>query len=118
MINNESRNLTRKRRHLRVREKVSGTPDKPRLVVYRSNKHIQAQIIDDVAGKTLVSSSSVQLKLKDGNNCEGAALVGQDLAKKAVKAGIKTVVFDRGGYVYHGRIKALADAARENGLIF
>lgn len=118
MIAKESRNAIRERRHLRVREKISGTEAKPRLCVFRSNKHIEAQLIDDVKGITLVSSSSVALKLKNGGNCEAAAKVGEDLAKKALSKGIEVAVFDRGGYLYHGRIAALADAAREAGLKF
>jgi large subunit ribosomal protein L18 len=90
----------------------------PRLVVFRSNKNIEAQIIDDVKGVTLVASSSVLLKIKVGGNCEAAAEVGKDIAAKAKKAGITKVVFDRGGYAYHGRVQALADAAREGGLLF
>lgn len=117
MIKKESRNVARQRRHVRVREKVSGTPEMPRLCVYRSNKHIEAQIIDDVKGVTLVSSSSVALKIY-GGNVEAAKKVGADLAAKAKKAGISKVVFDRAGYVYHGRVAALADSAREGGLIF
>lgn len=118
MIAKESRNSVRVRRHLRVREKVHGTSSKPRLCVFRSNKHIEAQIIDDEKGITLVSSSSTQLKLANGGNCEAAAKVGEDLAKKALAKGIEEVVFDRGGYIYHGRVAALAEAARENGLKF
>jgi large subunit ribosomal protein L18 len=118
MIVKESRNDVRKRRHARVRNKVSGTAECPRLNVFRSNTQIFAQIIDDVKGTTLVSSSSVELKIKNGGNAEGAALVGKDIAEKALKAKIKNVVFDRGGYLYHGRVKALAEAARENGLEF
>jgi large subunit ribosomal protein L18 len=118
MIQKESRNSVRERRHARVRERVTGTASAPRLVVFRSNKNIEAQIIDDVKGVTLVASGSVQLKLKNGGNCEGAAEVGKDLAAKAKKAGISHVVFDRGGYQYHGRVAALADAAREGGLLF
>ena len=118
MIEKKSRNAIRERRHLRVREKVSGTAARPRLCVFRSNKHIEAQIIDDVKGVTLVSSSSVSLKLSNGGNCEAAATVGADLAKKAVAKGIEEVVFDRTGYIYHGRVAALAEAARENGLKF
>ena len=118
MIRKESRNSVRQRRHERVREKVSGTPECPRLVVFRSNKNIEAQIIDDTKGITLVASSSVALKLSDGGNKEGAAKVGADLAKKALEKNIAKVVFDRGGYVYHGRVAALADAAREGGLQF
>ena len=118
MTKKESNNVARLRRHARVRDKVSGTAECPRLNVFRSNSQIFAQIIDDEKGTTLVSSSSVELKLKNGGNVEGAKQVGADIAKKANKAGIKTVVFDRGGYQYHGRVAALAEAARENGLEF
>ena len=118
MIVKESKNEMRKRRHTRVRNKVSGTAECPRLNVFRSNTQIFAQIIDDVKGTTLASSSSVELKLNNGGNAEGAALVGKDIAEKALKLKIKNVVFDRGGYLYHGRVKALAEAARENGLEF
>jgi len=119
MISKVSRNDARKIRHERVREKIVGTSECPRLCVFRSNANIYAQIIDDESGSTLVSASSLDkdLKLKN-NNIEAAAKVGESIAKKAVKAGIKCVVFDRGGYMYHGKIKALADAARENGLEF
>jgi large subunit ribosomal protein L18 len=117
-MKNVSNNVARLRIHSRVRNKVAGTPECPRLNVFRSNSQIFAQIIDDEKGTTLVSSSSVALKIKNGGNIEGAKIVGADLAKKAVKAGIKTVVFDRGGYQYHGRVAALAEAARENGLEF
>lgn len=118
MIKKESRNVVRKRRHDRVRAKISGTKECPRLNVFRSNNEIFAQIIDDTNGTTLVSSSSVELKIKNGSNIEGAILVGKDIAGKAKNKKIKTVVFDRGGYLYHGRVKALAEAARENGLEF
>lgn len=118
MIVKESKNEMRKRRHTRIREKISGTTECPRLNVFRSNTQIFAQIIDDVKGVTLVSSSSVELKIKNGGNVEGASLVGKDIAQKAKKAKISKVVFDRGGYLYHGRVKALAEAARENGLEF
>ena len=118
MIKKESNNVARLRRHARVRSKVSGTSEVPRLNVFRSNDNIFAQIIDDTKGNTLVSSSSVELKLKNGGNVEGAKLVGKDIAEKAKKAKIKTVVFDRGGYLYHGRVEALATSARENGLEF
>ncbi len=118
MIMKESRNDVRKRRHARVRKSVSGTAECPRLNVFRSNTQIFAQIIDDVKGVTLASSSSVELKIKNGGNVEGAKEVGKDIATKAKKLKIKEVVFDRGGYLYHGRVKALADAARENGLEF
>lgn len=118
MINKESKAVVRERKHARVRAKVSGTKDCPRLCVFRSNKHIEAQLIDDVRGATLVSASSVQLKLASGSNIEAAKAVGAELAKKAKEAKITTVVFDRGGYVYHGRVAALAEAAREGGLKF
>ena len=118
MINKESKNAVRVRKHERVRAKVSGTASCPRLCVFRSNKHIEAQLIDDVAKATLVSASSVQLKLENGSNIEAAKKVGADLAAKAKAKKISTVVFDRGGYVYHGRVAALADAAREGGLKF
>ena len=118
MIKSVSRNELRKVRHARVRNKVKGTNECPRLNVFRSNSNIFAQIIDDEKGVTLVSSSSVELKIENGGNVEGAKLVGKDIALKAKKAGITNVVFDRGGYLYHGRVEALADAARENGLEF
>ncbi len=118
MIEKESRNSLRERRHARVREKVKGTSSMPRLVVFRSNKNIEAQIIDDVKGVTLASSSSSALKLTNGGNIEAAKSVGLDLAKKALAKKIEKVVFDRGGYEYHGRVAALADAAREGGLHF
>jgi len=120
MIKKESNNAARVRRHARVRTKVSGTSAKPRLNVFRSAKHISVQIIDDVKGVTLVSASSMDkdLKITNGGNVEAAKKVGEAIAKKATKAKIKQVVFDRGGYLYHGRVKALAEAARENGLEF
>ena len=118
MIEKTPKNVARVRKHLRVRAKISGTAEKPRLCVFRSNKHIEAQIIDDVKGVTLVSASSTQLKLTNGSNCEAAAKVGADLAKKAKEKGIEVVCFDRAGYLYHGRVAALADAAREGGLKF
>jgi len=114
----ESRNAVRVRKHARVRAKISGTSSCPRLVVFRSNKHIEAQIIDDVKGATLVSASSVQLKLENGGNVEAAKAVGSEIAKLAKAKKISKVVFDRGGYIYHGRVAALADAAREGGLKF
>ena len=117
MIKKQSRNSMRIVRHERIRSKVVGTAEVPRLCVFRSNANIYAQIIDDSKGVTLVSASSLELKLKNVN-IEAATKVGESIAKKAVKAGIKKVVFDRGGYLYHGKIKALADAARENGLEF
>ncbi len=118
MIKKESSNIGRKRRHARIRATLSGTAECPRLNVFRSNSEIYAQVIDDVEGKTLVSSSSIALKLKNGGNIEAASAVGKDIAEKCNKAKIKKVVFDRGGNLYHGRVKALAEAARENGLEF
>ena len=118
MISKESKNVSRVRRHARVRAKVSGTAACPRLCVYRSNKNIEAQIIDDDKRVTLVASSSMSLKLENGSNVEAASKVGTDIAKKALAKKIKKVVFDRSGYVYHGRVKALAEAAREAGLEF
>ena len=115
MIKKESRNEMRKIRHERIRQQIIGTKDIPRLTVYRSNNNIYAQIIDDENGVTLASASSMKMK---GNNTEIAAKVGEAIAKEAKKAKITKVVFDRGGYLYHGRVKALADAARENGLEF
>lgn len=118
MIKKESKNSQRIMRHKRVRKNISGTSEMPRLNVFRSNTQIYAQIINDETGTTLASSSSVQLKIKNGGNIEGAKLVGADIAKKAKEANISKVVFDRGGYQYHGRVEALADTARENGLEF
>jgi len=118
MAKKATRNDIRLRRHARVRRKVSGTPECPRLNVFRSNSHIHAQIIDDVAGNTLVAASSVDMKLENGSNIEAAKQVGAEIAKRALEKNIDKVVFDRGGYVYHGRVQALADAAREGGLKF
>ncbi len=119
MIKRPDTNAQRLKRHKRVRGKISGTPERPRLNVFRSETNIYAQIIDDVAGKTLVSASSLEKSFEgSGSNCEGAKKVGQKLAEKAKAAGITTVVFDRGGYVYHGRVAALAEGAREGGLEF
>ena len=117
MIKKESRNVARLRRHKRVRNNISGTKSRPRLNVFRSNKEIYVQVIDDEKQITLASSSSKSLKI-NGGNIEGAKKVGEDIAQKCKKLKIKTVVFDRGGYLYHGRVKALADSARENGLEF
>ena len=117
MISKVSRNDVRVERHKRVRTKVFGTHDVPRVCVFRSNTNIYAQIINDEEGITLVSASSLELKDK-GSNKEAAALVGENLAKKAKKAGITKVVFDRGGYLYHGRVKALADKLRDGGIEF
>ena len=117
-----SRDLHRKRVHDRVRTKVSGTTERPRLCVYRSLDHIYAQVIDDHTGKTLVSASSVdgetKKNLKTGGNVAAAKVIGKAVAERAKAAGVQKVVFDRGGYKYHGRVKALADAAREAGLQF
>lgn len=120
MIKKVSRNEMRLERHKRIRKTLSGTAERPRLNVFRSNANITAQIIDDEKGVTLVSASSLDkdLNIKNGGNIEASKLVGALVAKKAKKAKIKKVVFDRGGYLYHGRVKALADAARENGLEF
>jgi ribosomal protein L18, bacterial type len=111
-----NREAARKRRHTRVRKRVVGSPERPRLCVYRSLGHIYAQVIDDLAGHTLAAASS--LGASNGGNIEGAAAVGKAIAEKAKAAGVTKVVFDRGGFIYHGRIKALADAAREGGLDF
>ena len=118
MIKKLDKNVSRLRRHARVRAKLSGTSEAPRLCVYRSNKNIEAQIIDDTKGATLVASSSMALKLENGSNVEAAGKVGKDIAEKALAKNIKKVVFDRSGYIYHGRVKALAEAAREAGLDF
>jgi large subunit ribosomal protein L18 len=108
------------RRHRRIRKKVSGTADRPRLAVYRANKHIHVQIIDDVAGRTLVAASTLDPTLRGDTtgNCDAAAAVGRLVAERARAAGIEQVVFDRGGFLYHGRVAALADAVREGGLEF
>ena len=108
----------RERRHQRVRGKVGGTAERPRLAVFRSNRGIEAQLIDDLEGKTLAAASWLNLKSFKGSKTEQAAEVGKLLAQNAKKANVETVVFDRGGYLYHGRVKALADAAREGGLKF
>ncbi|MDD3107016.1 MAG: 50S ribosomal protein L18 [Bacilli bacterium] len=120
MIKKTSRNKMRLVRHLRIRKNISGTATLPRLNVFRSNAHIYAQLIDDVAGVTLVSASSIdqELKLTNGSNVEAATQVGTLVAKRALEKNIETVVFDRGGYIYHGRVKALAEAARAAGLKF
>lgn len=117
MVNKPDKNLARLRRHRRVRGKISGTAEYPRLDVFRSSKHIYAQIIDDVSGTTLVAASSLDKGFEGlGGNAEAAAKVGEAIAEKAIAKGIKKVVFDRGGFVYHGRVKALADGARKGGL--
>ena len=119
MISKIDRKATRQRRHLRVRNKISGTAECPRLCVYRSNTNLYAQIIDDVAGVTIVSASTLDKNVKTKHaNKEAAKEVGTLIAKKAIEKNIKTVVFDRGGYIYHGVVKELAEAAREAGLEF
>ncbi len=118
MIAETQRDRIRQRIHARIREKLAGTDVRPRLNVYRSLNHIYAQVIDDQKGETLVSASSLSLKLKTGGNVAAAKEIGKAVAERAVEKGIKKVVFDRGGYLYHGRVKALADAAREAGLEF
>lgn len=122
MIKKVNKNKNRQARQIRVRKKVLGTPERPRLNVYRSTSNIYAQVIDDVNGNTLVSASSLDKELQgqfnNGSNKEAAKIVGQLVGKKALEKGIDTVVFDRAGYLYHGRVKELADAAREAGLKF
>ena len=117
MVNKPDKNVARLRRHRRVRGKISGTAERPRLDVFRSSKHIYAQIIDDVAGVTLCSASTMDKDFEGfGGNIEAAGKVGRKIAERALERGIKVVVFDRGGFVYHGRVKALAEGAREGGL--
>jgi large subunit ribosomal protein L18 len=122
MINKESRSEVRAKKHLKIRNRFSGTAERPRLAVFRSNNHMYAQVIDDSEGKTLVSASTVdkavKAELEKTNNVDAAAYVGKIIAERAIAAGIKEVVFDRGGFIYQGKIKALADAAREAGLEF
>ncbi|MBR5975218.1 MAG: 50S ribosomal protein L18 [Clostridiales bacterium] len=122
MINKIDKNAIRRRKHVRVRRKITGTSSRPRLCVFRSNTNIYAQIIDDEAGKTLVSASTldkeVKASIENGSNKEGAAAVGKKIAERALAANINEVVFDRGGYIFHGRVAALAEAAREAGLKF
>ena len=122
MIHKPSRQKAREKRHYRMRHHLAGTPERPRLAVFRSNKHIYAQVIDDTAGRTLAAASTMEKAIASGlentSNVEAAKAVGQAVAKKALDKGIGTVVFDRGGYVYHGKVQALADAAREAGLVF
>ncbi len=121
MINPRQRNVIRKRVHSRIREKVAGTATRPRLNVYRSVNHIYTQLIDDASGVTIASASTVQLKdteKRSGGNIAAARAIGLEIAERAKEKGIKKVVFDRGGYLYHGRVKAIADAAREGGLDF
>ncbi len=118
MIPQIQRNVIRKRVHTRIRERIQGTTERPRLNVYRSLNHIYAQVIDDTQGRTLVSASTIADKVKTGGNVAAAKEIGKLVAQRALDKGIKKVVYDRGGYLYHGRIKALADAAREAGLEF
>ena len=122
MVNKKSRKDVRVKKHMRIRNRFSGTAERPRLAVFRSNNHMYAQIIDDTVGNTLVSAStvekSVKSELKKTNNVDAAAYLGTVIAKRAIEKGIKEVVFDRGGFIYHGKVAALADAAREAGLEF
>jgi large subunit ribosomal protein L18 len=118
MITQTNRDAIRQRIHARIRAKLAGTGERPRLNVYRSLNHIYAQVIDDQKGETLASASTLALKVKSGGNVAAAKEIGKAVAEAAVKQGIKKVVFDRGGFLYHGRIKALADGAREAGLEF
>ncbi len=122
MIKKKSRSEIRVKKHMKVRNHLSGTAETPRLAVFRSNNHMYAQIIDDTVGKTLVAASTVEAavkaELENTDNVEAAAYVGTVIAKRAIEKGIKNVVFDRGGFIYQGKVKALADAAREAGLEF
>ena len=122
MVNKESRTKVRENKHRRMRNRLSGTTERPRLAVFRSNNHMYAQIIDDTVGNTLVAASTMDKEVKEAcektNNVDAAAQVGTAIAKKALEKGITTVVFDRGGFIYQGKIQALADAAREAGLKF
>ena len=122
MVSKESRQEVRVKKHMRIRNRISGTAERPRLAVFRSNNHMYAQIIDDTVGNTLVAASTLEKEIKaeleKTNNVDAAAYLGTVIAKRAVEKGIKTVVFDRGGFIYQGKIAALADAAREAGLEF
>ena len=122
MVSKKSRTVVRENKHRKLRNRFSGTAERPRLAVFRSNNHMYAQIIDDTVGKTLVSASTldkdVKAELEKTNNVEAATVVGTVVAKKALEKGITTVVYDRGGFVYEGKVKALAEAAREAGLKF
>ena len=122
MVSKKSRTVVRENKHRKLRNRFSGTAERPRLAVFRSNNHMYAQIIDDTVGKTLVSASTldkdVKAELEKTNNVEAATVVGKVVAKKALEKGITTVVYDRGGFVYEGKVKALAEAAREAGLEF
>ena len=122
MVSKESRQEVRAKKHMRIRNRFSGTAERPRLAVFRSNKHMYAQIIDDTVGNTLVAASTLEKEIKgeleQTDNVEAAAYLGTVIAKRAIERGIKEVVFDRGGFIYQGKIAALADAAREAGLEF
>ena len=118
MVSKPDKNKLRLKRHRRIRGKISGTAERPRLSIFRSNKNIYAQLIDDVAGVTLASASTLDENVSDATKVEQAAAVGKAIAEAAKAKNISTVVFDRSGYLYHGRVQALADAARENGLDF
>ena len=121
MINKESKSEIRQKKHARLRHYISGTPERPRLSVFRSNNHMYAQVIDDTVGKTICSASTLEKAAADlefTDNTEAAAFVGKLVAERALEKGVKQVVFDRGGFIYHGKIQALADAAREAGLDF
>ena len=122
MVSQKSRTVVRENKHRKLRNRFSGTAERPRLAVFRSNNHMYAQVIDDTVGNTLVFASTLQKDVKDGlektNNVDAAAKLGEIIAKKALDKGINTVVFDRGGFVYQGKVKALAEAAREAGLNF
>ena len=122
MVNKKSRQEVRVKKHMRIRNRFSGTPERPRLAVFRSNNHMYAQIIDDTVGHTLAAASTVEKEvrseLEKTNNVDAAAYLGTVIAKRAIEKGIDTVVFDRGGYLYHGKVAALAEAAREAGLKF
>ena len=120
MVSKESRSKVRAKKHMRIRNRFSGTAERPRLAVFRSNNHVYAQVIDDVNGTTLVSASTlekdIKAELKNTDDQAAATKIGDVVAKRALEKGIKAVVFDRGGYIYHGKVKALAEAAREAGL--
>ena len=122
MVSKESRQLVRAKKHMKIRNRFSGTAERPRLAVFRSNNHTYAQIIDDTVGNTLVSASTLEKEIKaeleKTNNVDAAAYLGTVIAKRAIEKGIKEVVFDRGGFIYQGKVAALADAAREAGLEF
>ena len=122
MVSKESRQEIRVKKHMKIRNRFSGTAERPRLAVFRSNNHVYAQVIDDVAGKTLVSASTlekdIKAELKNTDDIDAATKIGDVVAKRALEKGIKAVVFDRGGYIYHGKVEALAEAARKAGLEF